>query len=49
MMQAAGHSVIVANGREDVKPMCDEVCLSNQEDGVARYLEEHFFSGEVLP
>ena len=48
MMQAAGRSVIVANGREDVKPLCDEVCLSNGEDGVARYLSEHFLSGEVL-
>ena len=48
MMQAAGRSVIVANGREDVKPLCDEVCLSNEEDGVARYLSEHFLSGEVM-
>ena len=54
MLQAAGRSVVVANGRPDVKPLCDEVCLSNQEDGVARYLAEHFLSqhdlcGEVLP
>lgn len=42
MMQAAGRSVIVANGREDVKPLCDEICRSNQEDGVARWLEERF-------
>ena len=49
MMQAAGRSVIVANGRNDVKPLCDEICRTNQEDGVARYLSEHFLSGEVLP
>lgn len=49
MLQAAGRSVVVANGRPDVKPLCDEICRSNQEDGVARYLAEHFLSGEVLP
>ena len=42
MLQAAGRSVAVANGRPDVKPLCDEICLSNQEDGVARYLAGHF-------
>ena len=49
MLQAAGHSVVVANGRPDVQALCDEICLSNQEDGVARYLSEHFLSGEGLP
>ena len=48
MLQAAGHSVVVANGRPDVRALCDEICLSNQEDGVARWLEEHILSGEVL-
>ena len=48
MLQAAGRSVAVANGRPDVKPLCDEVCLSNQEDGVARYLSDHILTGEVL-
>ncbi len=49
MLQAAGHSVVVANGRPDVQALCSEICLSNQEDGVARWLSEHFLSGEVIP
>lgn len=49
MLQAAGRSVVVANGRPDVKALCGEICLSNQEDGVARYLSDHFLTGEVLP
>ena len=48
MLQAAGRSVVVANGRPDVQVLCDEICLSNQEDGVARYLSDHFLAGEVL-
>lgn len=47
MLKAAGHSVAVANAWEDVRLQCDEVCASNQEDGVARCLAEHFLSGEV--
>ncbi|MCR5296591.1 MAG: Cof-type HAD-IIB family hydrolase [Clostridiales bacterium] len=46
MFRAAGRSVIVANGREDVRPLCDDVCPGNMEDGVARYLAGHFLSGE---
>ena len=49
MLQTAGRSVVVANGRPDVQALCDEICLSNQEDGVARYLEEHFLATEGLP
>ena len=49
MLQAAGRSVVVSNGRPDVQALSDEICLSNQEDGVARYLSDHFLSGEVLP
>ena len=48
MLKAAGRSVVVANGRPDVREQCDEVCLSNEEDGVARYLAEHYLSGEVV-
>ena len=48
MLQSAGRSVAVANGRPDVRALCDEVCRSNQEDGVARYLAAHFLSDEVI-
>ena len=49
MFEAAGRSVAVANARKDVQPLCDEICGSNNDDGVARYLSEHFLSGEVIP
>lgn len=49
MLKAAGRSVVVANGRPDVQALADDVCLSNQEDGVARYLAGHLLSGEDLP
>ena len=43
MLQTAGRGVLMANGRTDLRPLCDDVCPSNQEDGVARYLEALFF------
>ena len=48
MLRAAGHSVAVSNAWEQVLEACDETCASNQEDGVARCLAEHFLAGEVL-
>ena len=48
MLQTAGHSVVVANGRKDVQVLCNEICRSNEEDGVARWLAEHISSEEVL-
>jgi len=41
MLQAAGTGVCVANAREDVRALGFPVCGSNDEDGVARYIEEH--------
>lgn len=49
MLQAAGCSVAVANARPEVRSLCDDVCPSNQEDGVARWLQDHILSGEVVP
>ena len=40
MLRIAGRSVAVANARPEVRSVCDEICLSNQEDGVARYLAD---------
>ena len=48
MFETAGRSVAVANAWKDVKAVCDDVCLSNNEDGVAHYLAENFLSGEVI-
>lgn len=39
MLRAAGHGVCMGNGREDVKRMGFAVCGTNQEDGVARYIQ----------
>jgi Cof subfamily protein (haloacid dehalogenase superfamily) len=38
----AGHTVAVANGHPTIVAMADEVTLSNDEDGVAAYLERLF-------
>ena len=46
MLRAAGLGVLMANGRRELSRQCDDVCGTNQEDGVAVYLEKVF--GEVL-
>lgn len=38
MLQEAGLSVAVANARDELKHACDHVCGSNEEDGVAHFL-----------
>ena len=49
MLQTAGYSVAVENARVDVRALVDDVCPSNQKDGVARWLQSHILSGEVIP
>ena len=39
MLTWAGEGVAMGNAREDVKSQVRHVCGSNQEDGVARYIE----------
>lgn len=41
MLEAAGVGVAMGNAREDVKAMGFPICLSNEEDGVARYIEQY--------
>jgi len=41
MLEAAGTGVAVANAREDVKALGFPLCRSNDEDGVALYIEEN--------
>ena len=41
MLQAAGTGICVANAREDVKQLISGRCGSNEEDGVAHYIEQH--------
>jgi len=44
MLHAAGTGVAMANAREDVKAQVDVICRSNQEDGVARFIEEYILN-----
>ena len=39
MLTWAGEGVAMANAREDVKAQVRHACGTNQEDGVARYIE----------
>ncbi|MBE5804563.1 MAG: HAD family phosphatase [Clostridiales bacterium] len=41
MLAAAGTGVAMANAREDVKARADVTCRSNEEDGVAHYIENN--------
>lgn len=41
MLEAAGTGVAMGNAREDVKAMGFLVCKTNDEDGVARYIDEY--------
>lgn len=41
MLEAAGAGIAMGNARQDVKDMGFPICLSNDEDGVARYIDEH--------
>lgn len=42
MIKAAGDGVVMANGLPEVKAVADHLTASNDEDGVAVYLEEKF-------
>jgi Cof subfamily protein (haloacid dehalogenase superfamily) len=41
MLQAAGVGVAMGNAAEELKALCDAVTLSNEDDGVAVYLERY--------
>ena len=46
MIKAVGLGVVVANGTPDALAVADVVTLSNDEDGVAHYLNTYFKKGE---
>ena len=46
MLTAAGLGVAVANARPEVRAACDDVCDTNERDGVAQYLSDHFLKQE---
>jgi len=41
-----GIGVAVSNAVEEVKKAAKYICGSNDEDGVAKWIEEHILSGE---
>lgn len=41
MLKYAGTAVAVANADDNVKAVAHEICPSNEDDGVAHWLEEH--------
>ena len=41
MLRAAGVGVAMGNASEEVKASCDAVTLTNDQNGVAVYLERH--------
>ena len=45
MLPAVGHGVAVANAREDVLAQIPGRCGSNEDDGLARHIEQHVLSG----
>ena len=47
MLRTCGISVAVSNGWDEIKPYCTEICSTNDEDGPAHYLNDHFLYGEV--
>ncbi len=46
MFEVAGHAVAMENGFDTVKAVADDICLSNENDGVANYLQSLY--SEIL-
>lgn len=47
MFECAGHSVAMGNAREETKRAANAVAPSNDQDGVARYLDEYVLGGKL--
>ena len=47
MLRTAGKAITVSNGWKEIRPFCDDVCESNNEDGPAHYLNDHYLNGEI--
>ena len=41
MLQAAGLGIAMGNASAEVQNAADAVCMTNEEDGIAQYLEAH--------
>ncbi|NLO85999.1 MAG: HAD family phosphatase [Clostridiales bacterium] len=47
MLTVAGHSVAMGNARDDVKEATDYICLTNAQDGLAKFIQEHILSKDA--
>ena len=47
MLKACGLGIAVANAIPEVKAVAYDFAISNEEDGVAAYIEQHFFTEKV--
>ena len=47
MLKIAGCAVTVSNGWDEIRPFCHYIAASNNEDGPAHFLEQHFISEVV--
>ena len=48
-LRRAGIGVAVSNGWKEILPCCDDICMSNNDDGPAWWLNEHYLNSEVSP
>ncbi len=48
MLQKAGIGVMVSNGWKEIAGYCDDLCMSNNEDGPAHYLNDLFLNGVLV-
>lgn len=48
MLQTAGLGIMVSNGWKEIAAYCDGQCLSNNEDGPAKYMNDHFLNGVIV-
>jgi len=49
MLEYAGLSVAMGNAPEDIKAICQDVTLSNDEDGVAAVIEKYILGEDGIP
>ena len=44
ILKAAGHAVVMGNAAAELKTYADDLALSNDEDGVADWVEKHLLN-----
>ena len=44
MLKLCGKGIAMQNAIDEVKQIANEICLSNEDDGVARWIEENLLA-----